>query len=180
MKQLDYGEKGKSWKTSKSPPRSVRIQQSNYKQCSEIPRFELQRWESVRSERLDKHPEHQPLRARPLNYKQLMRNDRNMMSPHHSHVPYHVPRTPNHWPWIHTNMHGRAHSCAADNDVWGLTMRERQGGFGNVNSKCQLKIKWVLGKVRVWRGWHFSHFWHNNVYLTWLLADMMGSTLSVP
>ena len=81
----------------------------------------------------------------------------------------HKVLTPNSLPslckhtWIYTCAH---------------TIRERWSTFGNVSSKCQLKITRVLEKVAS-EGTDIFLFWHDSVYLTRLRADMMGSTLSV-
>lgn len=72
-------------------------QWSNYKHCGAIPRavkketktFRIKHWNlSLRNEGMDKHPKHQPFRACLINWIQLIRSERRMMSPHHSLVPY--------------------------------------------------------------------------------------------
>lgn len=138
-------------------------QWSNYKHRCAIPRpvekkterFRVKRWNvSLRNEGM-KHPKHQPFRACLINWNQLMRSERRMMSPHHSLVPYfsiglcfcdYKAMTPNPL-LLHTNMHMCAHTCTSDDNAQGLTIRERWGTFSNVSSKCQLKITRVLKKV---------------------------------
>lgn len=113
-------------------------QWSNYKHCYAIPRavkkkterFRIKHWNlSLRNEGMDKHPKHQPFRARLINWNQLMRSERRMMSPHHSLVPPFF-----YWfmvLWIqsthpqftaftlqtHTSMHMCAHTCTSDDNA---------------------------------------------------------------
>lgn len=108
-------------------------QWSNYKHRCAIPRpvkkkterFRVKRWNvSLRNEGM-KHPKHQPFRARLINWNQLMRSERRMMSPHHSLVPYfsiglyfcgYKAMTPNSL-LSHTHTHMCAHTCTLDDNA---------------------------------------------------------------
>lgn len=97
-------------------------QWSNYKHCCTIPRavkkktkrFGVEHW-SLRNEGMDKHPKHQPFRARLINGVKLTRCERKMMSPLHSRVPHFSTGLCFLWPQstdpeltsfsLHTNMH---------------------------------------------------------------------------
>lgn len=145
------------------------------------------------NEGMDKQPKDQPFRACLINRIHLMRSERRMMSPHHSLVPHLLC-----WfmiLWIqsadpimtavtfqtHTNIHyhlGEECMCT----MWKrITGRERWGKFSNASSKCQLKITGVLEKVRSDGNDISPPFFDIAMFfVTGLLPDMMGSTLSVP
>lgn len=158
-------QRGNSWKISKSLEMSIR---GNEVITNTAVRFQgrskrkvkgLKSSASLMNEGMDKHPKHQPFRPRLINWNQLMRSERRMMSSHHSPVPHfstglcfcdYKVLTPNSLPPLYKHTQ----TCII---VWGisvcarcvyaLTIRERWGTFSNVSSKCQLKITRVLEKV---------------------------------
>lgn len=144
------------------------------------------------NEGMDKQPKHQPFRVSLMNWIHLMGSEMRMMSPHHSLVPlffftlrFTILRTQSSDPKLtaatFSNVQISLSTCACHAERRDNSRRKRWGKCSNVSRKCQLKITRVLEKVRSEGSDIFSlPVWHGSVYLTGLLADMMGSTLSVP
>ena len=155
-------QRGNSWKISKSLEMSIRgnevITNTAVRFQGQSEReakgFRVEHWNlSLRNEGMDKHPKHQPFRARLINPTPLMRSERRVMSPHHSLLLYWFmflwlqsadPKVTSN---THKHAHVRARARTSDDNAQGLTIRERWGTFSNVSSKCQLKITRVLEKV---------------------------------